>query len=43
MRTIDSYLKEARICWIIAGIFTGIAIIGHILVLVLSIASWRFV
>ena len=37
MRTAKSYEKEGKICWIIAGIFFAIAIIGKILVLVITI------
>ena len=37
MDKIESYLKQAKICWIIAGVFFAIALIGKILVLVLTI------
>ena len=40
MDKIESYLKQAKICWIIAGIFFAIALIGKILVLVLTIMGY---
>lgn len=39
MRTIDSYLKKAKICWIIAGVFFAIAVILKVLVLVITIVG----
>jgi type IV secretory pathway component VirB8 len=41
MRKIESYLKEAKICWIIAGIFFGIALICHILVFILTLLGYE--
>jgi len=39
-RKADSYFKEAKVCWIIAGIFFTIAIVGKILVLILTLLGY---
>lgn len=33
----EHYWKGARVCWWLAGIFAAIAIIGHTLVLVMTL------
>jgi len=40
MKDEEYYWKRAKVCWIIAGIFFGIAIMGKILVLVLTILGY---
>jgi len=40
MKNEEFYWKRARECWIIAGIFFTIALIGHILVLVITLLGY---
>lgn len=43
MRVKDAeyYWKKAKVCWIMAGIFFAIALIGHVLVLILTLLGYE--